>query len=104
MVGGDAAFSAAPAGHDAQPAGGGDGDGGGRGFGELLTRYLEAEQTLGRVDGAADVDAITMLLVGAIHGQVLPRVLFNPPGTPTSMAPGVAERLVRTIIIGIAPA
>jgi AcrR family transcriptional regulator len=110
MVGGDAAFSAAPASDGAHPAGDGDevgdgdGDDGGRGFGELLTRYLEAERTLGRIDAAADTNAITMLLVGAIHGQVLPRVLFNPPGTASTMPPGLAERLVRTIIIGIAPA
>src|SRR5215469_14274724 len=67
MVGGDAAFSAAPADHDNR--GGGDGDGGGRGFGEMLSRYLQEEQQLGRIDNAADIDAVTMLVVGTIHGQ-----------------------------------
>jgi AcrR family transcriptional regulator len=103
MVGGDAAFAAGPAEHDAVPAGGDEGDGG-QGFGALLSRYLAAEQDLGRIDGAADVAAITTLLVGAIHGQVLPRLLFNPPGATVSMPPGLAGRLVRTIITGIAPA
>jgi AcrR family transcriptional regulator len=101
MVGGDAAFSAAPAdqgGHHER-----DGDGGGRGFGELLTSYLRAEQEIGRIDRAADVDAVTMLLVGAMHGQVLPRVLFSPPGATISMPPGLAERLTRAVITGIAP-
>jgi AcrR family transcriptional regulator len=103
MVGGDAAFSAGPAGQGGQHDGAGDGDGGGRGFGELLTSYLRAEQEIGRIDRAADVDAVTMLLVGAVHGQVLPRVLFSPPGTTISLPPGLAERLTRAVITGIAP-
>jgi AcrR family transcriptional regulator len=103
MVGGDAAFSAAPAGPDDRRDSGPDGEAGGRGFGEMLTRYLQAEQELGRVDDAADCDAVAMLVVGAIHGQVLPRVLFNPPGTTVSMPPGLAERLARAVIAGIAP-
>ena len=102
MVGGDAAFSAAPAGDGGQGAGGGTADGG-RSFGELLSGYLHGEQELGRIDGAADTDAVTALLVAAIHGQVLPRMLFNPPGTMLSMPPGLAERLARAIITGIAP-
>jgi AcrR family transcriptional regulator len=103
MVGGDAAFSAAPAGGDHQH-GGGDADGGGRGFGEMLVRYLRAEQELGRVDGGADTDAVAMLVVGAMHGQVLPRVLFSPPGTAVSMPSGLAERLAQAVVTGIAPA
>jgi len=103
MVGGDAAFSAAPAGDGGQRVGGGTGAGG-RSFGELLSGYLHGEQELGRIDGAADTDAVTTLLVAAIHGQVLPRMLFNPPGTMLSMPPGLAERLARAVITGIAPA
>ena len=53
---------------------------GGRGLPDLLTAYLYAEQRLGRIDPAADVDAAASLVVGAIHGQILPRVLFAPPG------------------------
>jgi AcrR family transcriptional regulator len=104
MVGGDAAFAGAPAGDGGERVGGGTEGGGGRSFGELLSGYLHGEQELGRIDGAADVDAVTMLLVGAIHGQVLPRMLFNPPGTMLSMPPGLAERLTRAVITGIAPA
>jgi AcrR family transcriptional regulator len=103
MVGGDAAFSGAPTGDAGQRVGGGTvGDGGS--FGELLSNYLRGEQEVGRIDGAADTDAVTILLVGAIHGQVLPRMLFNPPGTMLSMPPGLAERLARAVITGIAPA
>jgi len=101
IVGGDAAFSAAPADEDDRD---GEGDGESRGFGEMLTRYLRAEQELGRIDGAADTDAVALLVVGAIHGQVLPRVLFNPPGSAVSMPPTLAERLARAVITGIAPA
>ena len=41
---------------------------------EILLRYLQAEQRLGRIDTEADLDAASSLIVGAIHGQVLPRV------------------------------
>lgn len=100
MVGGDAAFSAGPAtgGHDD-----GDREDEGRGFGEMLTRYLRDEQALGRVDRAADVDTASTLVVGVIHGQVLPRVVFSPPGTEISMPPGMAGRLASAIMAGIAP-
>jgi AcrR family transcriptional regulator len=103
MVGGDEAFAATiPEGTPDSHDHGGRGHGG-RGFGEMLTQYLRAEQALGRIDDSADVEATTMLIVGAIHGQVLPRVLFNPPGTTTiTMPPGLSERLTSTIISGIA--
>jgi hypothetical protein len=103
MVGGDAAFSLAPAGPDGRRDGGVGGEGDGGGFGEVLTRYLQAEQELGRIDAAADSDAVAMLVVGAIHGQVLPRVLVNPAGGAISMPPGLADRLARAVIAGIAP-
>jgi hypothetical protein len=44
-----------------------------------------------------------MLIIGAIHGQVLPRVLFNPPGTPITAPPGFSARLAETILSGITP-
>jgi hypothetical protein len=44
-----------------------------------------------------------MLIVGAIHGQVLPGVLFNPPGIPVTAPPGFSARLAETILNGIAP-
>jgi AcrR family transcriptional regulator len=80
-----------------------EGDAGRRGLPESLTIYLRAEQRLGRIDPAADVDAAAMLIVGAIHGQVLPRVLFSPPGTPVTAPPGFAARLADTVLGGIAP-
>jgi AcrR family transcriptional regulator len=131
MVGGDAAFSGDAAagdgaGHHPDSSGGegragaggvagGDGPAGGdspaegedhpegRGLPDLLTAYLRAEQRLGRVDPAADVDAAASLVVGAIHGQILPRVLFAPPGGPITIPPGLAARLARTVLDGIAP-
>ena len=124
MVGGDAALSgdaAAGDGAGEHPAGRNAGGGTGAGHGEgedaaggedhregyglpdLLSAYLRAEQRLGRLDPAADVDAATSLVVGAIHGQILPRVLFAPPGGPITIPPGLAARLADTVLAGIAP-
>ena len=124
MVGGDAAFTGeaatdgaktAPAGA-AAPQGGGTaagGEAGGRaeneaddgqaGLPAILDAYLRAEQRLGRIDEAADIDAAVTLVVGAIHGQILPRVLFSPPGSPITAPPELAGRLAATVLSGIAP-
>jgi AcrR family transcriptional regulator len=74
-----------------------------RGLPDLLTAYLQAEQRLGRIDAAADIDAAASLIVGAMHGQILPRVLFAPPGTPVSIPPGLSARLADVVLEGIAP-
>jgi hypothetical protein len=124
MVGGDAAFdpAAEDAGDSAQEAGGGPGSGEGaagggpgedgdrgtspgepRGLPDLLTAYLQGEQRLGRIDATADIDAAASLIVGAMHGQILPRVLFAPPGTPVSIPPGLSARLADVVLEGIAP-
>lgn len=94
VVGGDAAFTGSP-----QTLGGG----GARGLPDLLAAYLRAEQRLGRVAGTADIDAVVILVVGAIHGQVLPQVIFGPPGTVPATAPDVPGRLAETILAGISP-
>jgi AcrR family transcriptional regulator len=120
MVGGNAAFGVGdsrPA--DSRDTGSGGGAGGGReaahaqaaapGAGgpaslpETLLAYLRAEQEIGRVAAGADIDAATALIVGAIHGQILPQVLLRPPGTPITAAPGLAARLARTVMDGLAP-
>jgi len=123
MVGGDAALSGDaaagdgagehPAGRNAHGTGEGHDEGDdaaegaghreGYGLPDLLSAYLRAEQRLGRLDPAADVDAATSLVVGAIHGQILPRVLFAPPGEPITIPPGLAARLADTVLAGIAP-
>jgi AcrR family transcriptional regulator len=101
MVGGDAAFD--PAVEDGDRRSGGAGRGGGQGLPDLLTAYLAGEQRLGRIDADADIDAVASLIVGAMHGQILPRVLFAPPGTPVTIPPGLSARLTRVVLEGIAP-
>jgi AcrR family transcriptional regulator len=124
MVGGDAAFAGEAATGDGQAgpaaeaaaqggetaADGGTGvgaeseaDDGQAGLPAILTAYLRAEQRLGRIDGTTDIDAAVTLVVGAIHGQVLPRVLFSPPGSPITTPPELAGRLAATVLSGIAP-
>jgi AcrR family transcriptional regulator len=127
MVGGDAAFGleevaappaspAAPAPRDTAPdpapegaAGRAEADRADRGAGErglpdMLTAYLRAEQELGRIAAGADVEAASMLITGAMHGQVLPRLLLSPQGTSVSLSPGLASRLVEVVLSGLAPA
>ena len=104
MVGGNQAF-AAPA--------GGAGPGGleqgvedpqePRSLPEILLHYLQGERQLGRIDAGADLDAATSLIVGALHGQVLPRVLFAPPGSRPATPPGLAAQLARTALRGLEP-
>lgn len=53
-----------------------------------LVRCLQAGQRLGRIGPAADVATGSTLIIGAIHGQVLPRVRFAAPGTAFSVPPG----------------
>lgn len=69
----------------------------------MLTAYLRAEQKLGRVDPAADVEAAALLAVGAIHGQIMPPVFFSASAEPPLMPPGLARRLAATILAGLAP-
>jgi len=68
-----------------------------------ISGLVESEQRIGRIDGAADIDAAATLIVGAMHGQILPRMLFSPPGSPASMPTGLAGRLAETVLRGIAP-
>src|SRR5262245_27695911 len=58
----------------------GRGDNNPRSRPEIATAYLLDEQRIGRLDPAADVEAAAVMLVGALHGLVLPRVLFSSPG------------------------
>ncbi|HEV2257538.1 MAG TPA: helix-turn-helix domain-containing protein [Streptosporangiaceae bacterium] len=101
MVGGDAAFGAGPPDRAApadEPA-----PGHGRGLPDLLSGYLHGEQRLGRIAATVDIDAVVILIVGAIHGQVLPRLIFSPPGTVIVTPADVSGRLAETILAGIAP-
>jgi len=102
MVGGDAAFVGGE--HEADQAGEGPAADQARGLPDALRGYLLAEQRLGRIGEAADVDAAVTLVVGTIHGEILPRVMFAPPGTQISAPPGLAGRVARAVLRGIAPA
>ena len=75
----------------------------GRGLPDLLTAYLRGEQRLGRIRADVDIDATAALIVGAMHGQILPRVLFTPQGSPVTIPPGLGARLADTVLDGIAP-
>jgi len=97
MVGGDAAFD--PAAADGTEAARHDG----RGLPDLLTSYLRGEQRLGRIRAGVDIDAAAALIVGAMHGQIVPRVLFTPPGSPVTIPPGLGARLAGVVLDGIAP-
>jgi AcrR family transcriptional regulator len=123
MVGGDAAFAGEAAtgggaaagetatageagrgtGEDGSSPPAGPDDEGPAGLPAILAAYLHAEQRLGRIDRAADIDAAVTLVVGAIHGQILPRVLFSPPGGAITTPPDLAGRLAETVLSGIAP-
>ncbi|HEY5352388.1 MAG TPA: TetR/AcrR family transcriptional regulator [Streptosporangiaceae bacterium] len=101
MVGGNAAF-AAPAGEE-QQAEGAEESHEPRSLPEILHHYLAGEQRLGRIGTGTDLDAATSLIVGAIHGQVLPRVLFAPPGSRPGTPPGLAAQLAATALRGLEP-
>ena len=111
MVGGDPAFDPASADggeaiRDDGEAARDDGEAArddGRGLPDLLTAYLRGEQRLGRIRADVDIDAAAALVVGAMHGQILPRVLFTPPGSPVTIPPGLGARLADIVLDGIAP-
>jgi AcrR family transcriptional regulator len=99
MVGGDPAFGAPGPGDDSAD----EERDGPRGLPDILRGYLRAEQRLGRVGRAVDIDAAVALVVGAVHGEVLPRVLFAPPGGQVTIDADLAGRVAATVLAGIAP-
>lgn len=105
MVGGDPAFGAGQTASGGQPGRGGveppAAEGGG--LPAILARYLRAEQALHRVDPAADIGAATKLVVGAMHGEVLPGALFSPGGRPAAPPPDLPARLAAAALAGLAP-
>ena len=110
MVGGDAAFGTAASDQPEGAAASDQPEGAaapaeeehGQGLPDMLAAYLRAEQRLGRIAEAADIDAAVILIVGAIHGQVLPRLIFSPPGTVLATPDDIPGRLAETILAGIA--
>jgi AcrR family transcriptional regulator len=105
MVGGAPAFGAAGApddGDEGQP-GPPEEPGGPRGLPDILRGYLRAEQQLGRVAQAVDVEATVALVVGTVHGEVLPRMMFAVPGSQVAIPPDLPGRIAQTVMAGIAP-
>jgi hypothetical protein len=76
-----------------------------RGLPGQLRAYLTAEQRLGRIDSAADTEAAVMLVIGAIHGQVLPHLMMSAPGDDPGelgvLPAGMARRIADTVLRGI---
>jgi AcrR family transcriptional regulator len=112
MVGGDPAFGTPGSRDDsadsqrqtpAEPAQPDEERDGQHGLPDILRHYLRAEQRLGRVGQAVDIDAAVALVVGTIHGEVLPRVLFAPPGGQVTIGTDLAGRVAATVLAGIAP-
>jgi len=106
MVGGASAFGAAGPQDRAEGEPGTDPDAepdGPRGLPDILRGYLGAEQRLGRVGRTVDIEATVALVVGTIHGEVLPRVMFAAPGSPVAIPPDLPGRIARTVMAGIAP-
>lgn len=68
----------------------------------LFAEYLAAEQALGRISAAADVEAGATLLVGVCHDAVLPRLL-DPTGTAPEVSDERIRALVTTVLDGLAP-
>ena len=55
-----------------------------------------------RIVSLAVAPVVARVIVGAIHGEVLPPLMFNPTGGDLTIAPDFAERLVHTVLHGIA--
>jgi AcrR family transcriptional regulator len=98
MVGGDRAFTGEPGDQPRDaPEPGGDG------LPAILRTYLRSEQHLARVHPSADIDATCTLVVGAIHGLILPPLLLGTSETAPPALPGLTRRLAETIVAGIGP-
>jgi len=74
-----------------------------RGLPDILRGYLRGEQRLGRVGRAVDIEATVALIVGTVHGEVLPRMLFAAPGSQVAIPPDLPGRIAQTVMAGIAP-
>jgi AcrR family transcriptional regulator len=99
----EAGPSSDEAGPSSDEAGPSSDEAGPAGLPDMLITYLRAEQRLGRIDPAADVEAASTLIVGAIHGQVLPRVVFASPGEPVTFPTGLGTQLADAAVRGLAP-
>ncbi len=63
--------------------------------------YVRAEQELGRVAGEVEPGIVAAILVGAVRDHVVAHALAPTQPTPADV---FARALVRTVIVGLAPA
>ena len=63
--------------------------------------YVRAEQELGRVAGEVEPGIVAAILVGAVRDHVVAHALAPTQPTPAGV---FARALVRTVIVGLAPA
>jgi len=68
-----------------------------------LGAYLAGEQRLGRIAADAAPDAVATLVIGACHELTLPRALLDPGAPLAPVPPEFVDRLVATVLRGIAP-
>jgi AcrR family transcriptional regulator len=67
---------------------------------DALTRYLRAEQRLGRLAGPVDADALSALLLGACFQQAFLIHFQEEPPAPIGLDT-LAKSLVRTLLQGL---
>jgi AcrR family transcriptional regulator len=77
---------------------------GGRELRDDLADYLRAEQRLGRLAAAADVETAATMLIGACHELILPHLFSGSAHVEVEVPPGFATDLVATVLHGIGPA
>jgi AcrR family transcriptional regulator len=70
---------------------------------EPVVAYLRAEQALGRVSGHADPAAAAVLLLGGCQQLVFVELLSGAETLPFRDRPQAAQRLVATLLGGLAP-
>ncbi|MQY16163.1 hypothetical protein SRB5_63560 [Streptomyces sp. RB5] len=76
---------------------------GGGVFRTALADYLRAEQSLGRVSASASPEAAATMIMGACHELILPGLFQPGPYRAPVIPPGFTERVVTTVLHGIAP-
>lgn len=69
----------------------------------IVADYLRAEQALGRVDPAADPEAVALLLLGACYQYAFMQHLVDPEALPLHDRPSPAAAAVTALLTSIVP-